>query len=73
MKLTASELAALGVFGDFHIAAGEMFCFTGPALEKHQASLDQLVVKDMLVKEQFTSGYSMTPLGYRAMRSVRRS
>ena len=71
-KLSAPELAALQVFRDFRIAPGEMFCFTGPALEKHQKSLNQLVVKDLLVKEQFTSGYSMTAGGFRAMITARR-
>jgi hypothetical protein len=72
-ELSASELAALKVFRDFRIAPGEMFCFTGPALEKHQKSLNQLVIKDLLVKEQFTSGYSMTAGGFRAMVAARRS
>lgn len=71
-ELTAPELAALRVFRDFHIAPGQMFCFTGPALEKHQKSLNQLVDKDLLVKEQFACGYSMTPSGYRAMMAARR-
>jgi hypothetical protein len=72
-SLSASELAALGVFRDFRVLAGEMFCFTGPALLKHEESLNQLVDKDMLVKEHFSSGYSMTAVGYRAMMTARRS
>jgi hypothetical protein len=67
IDLTASEQAVLRVFSDFRIAPGEMFCFTGPVLEKHQASLDRLVAKDLAVKESFASGYSLTAGGYRAM------
>jgi hypothetical protein len=70
--LSVPELAALQVFRDFHVAPGEMFCFTGPMLEKHQKSLIQLVGRNLLVKEQFTSGYSMTAVGYRAMITARR-
>jgi hypothetical protein len=65
--LSAPELAALQVFRDFQIAPGEMFCFTGPALEKHEESLKRLIGKNLLVKEQFASGYSMTASGYRAI------
>ena len=71
--LSASEQAALRVFSDFRVAPGEMFCFTGPALEKHQASLDLLIAKNLAVKERFTSGYSLTAVGYRAMVAARRS
>lgn len=69
--LSAREHAALRVFRDFHIASGEMFCFTGPVLEKHKKSLDDLVAKELLVKEHFSSGYSLTPLGYQAMIATR--
>jgi hypothetical protein len=70
IALTAPERAALKVFSEFHVAAGKMFCFHGPTLEKHKRSLALLVEKDLLVKEHFASGYSLTPIGYRAMRAV---
>jgi hypothetical protein len=69
--LSPSEQAALRVFRDFRIAPGEMFCFTGPTLEKHQKSLALLVGKDLVVKEQFNCGYSLTPAGYRTMIAAR--
>jgi hypothetical protein len=65
--LPTAEQAALKVFRDYQIAPGEMFCFTGPAFEKHQAALNALVHKDFVVKEQFSSGYSLTDAGYHAM------
>ena len=65
--LSARECAALKVFSDFRVPFGKMFCFTGPLLEKHKASLALLIDKNLVVKEQFAGGYSLTPVGYRAM------
>jgi hypothetical protein len=70
--LSASERAALKVFDDYRIALGKMFCFTGPLLEKHKTSLALLIAKNMVVKEHFAGGYSLTPAGFRAMIEVAR-
>jgi hypothetical protein len=72
LSLSAPEQAALKVFKDFHVGPGKMFCFNGPVLEKHRHSLASLVNKGMLLKEQFASGYSLTPTGHRAMREAAR-
>jgi len=68
--LTAPEHAALKVFRDYLIAPGEMFCFTGPLLDKHRSSLRQLAAKDLLVEESFSGGYSLTNAGFSAMRNT---
>jgi hypothetical protein len=65
--LSAREFAALKVFSDFRVSLGKMFCFTGPLLEKHKTSLALLAERNLVVKEQFAGGYSLTPAGYRAM------
>jgi hypothetical protein len=72
VNLSEREVAALEVFRDYRVATGEMFCFTGPVLEKHRDSLNLLVGKELLVKEQFSGGYSMTGLGHRALVASRR-
>ncbi len=69
--LSAAEQAVLKVFRDFLVAPGEMLCFTGPGLDKHSATLEQLTAQDLLVKEQFAGGYSLTAAGFRAMNSDR--
>jgi hypothetical protein len=63
--LSAREIAALKVFSDYRVSLGKMFCFTGPLLEKHKISLALLVDRNLLVKEQFAAGYSLTPNGFR--------
>lgn len=65
--LTASEHAALAVFRSFMVNVGEMLCFHGPQLEKHGATLRTLAEKNLVVKEQFAGGYSLTPAGFEAM------
>jgi hypothetical protein len=72
-SLSAPERAALKVFSDFHVGPGKMFCFNGPVLEKHRHSLVTLVDKGLLMKEQFASGYSLTPTGHRAMQAAART
>jgi hypothetical protein len=65
--LTASEHAALAVFRSFMVNTGEMLCFHGPQLEKHGATLRTLAEKNLVVKEQFAGGYSLTRAGFEAM------
>jgi hypothetical protein len=47
---------------------GQMLCFYGPTLKKHRPALKQLTEKELLVKEQFEGGYSLTRSGFAAMK-----
>jgi hypothetical protein len=44
-----------------------MLCLSGPNLERDRAALERLIEKDVLVKERFKGGYSLTEAGYAAM------
>lgn len=46
-----------------------MLCFSGPNLETNKAALEILSDKDLLVREQFKGGYSLTPAGFAAMKT----
>ena len=48
---------------------GQMLCFSGPNLKQHKATLELLTNKDMLVREKFKGGYSLTRTGFAAMNS----
>ena len=52
---------------------GQMLCFFGPDLEKHQAALQNMTAKELLVKEQFKGAYSLTRSGFEAMKTTRDS
>ncbi|HYO23959.1 MAG TPA: hypothetical protein VEQ85_03335 [Lacipirellulaceae bacterium] len=65
--LSNSEQAALAVFRSFKVSPGEMLCFHGPQLDKHSATLRVLTEKNLIVKEQFAGGYSLTRAGYDAL------
>lgn len=71
--LSTSEQAALAVFRSFMVNAGEMLCFHGPQLEKHGPTLRQLTEKNLVIKEQFAGGYSLTRAGFEAMAGPRPS
>lgn len=65
--LTKSEQRVLRTFREYLITPGQMLCFSGPNLETHKAALEILSDKDLLVREQFKGGYSLTEAGYTAM------
>ena len=69
--LSTPEQAALAVFRSFKVGAGQMLCFHGPQLEKHRATLRQLTEKNLVIKEQFAGGYSLTRAGFEAMEGPR--
>ncbi|MEE2707472.1 MAG: hypothetical protein VX988_10495 [Planctomycetota bacterium] len=45
-----------------------MLCFHGPNLKTLQTALRQLAEKELLVKEKFKGGYSLTAAGFAAMK-----
>jgi hypothetical protein len=65
--LSVAEQSALAVFRSFMVRAGQMVCFPAPQLEKHRATLQRLTEKNLVVREQFAGGYSLTPNGFAAM------
>lgn len=69
--LTISEQRVLRTFRQFLISPGQMLCFHGPNLNRNQAALRQLIEKELLVKEHFKGGYSITEAGYAAMKGFR--
>lgn len=46
---------------------GQMLCFYGPNLQQNKATLELLTEKELLVKERFKGGYSLTRAGFAAM------
>jgi len=44
-----------------------MLCFSGQDLERDRTALNGLSDKELLVKEKFKGGYSLTPAGFAAM------
>lgn len=46
---------------------GQMLCFSGPNLKQDKATLTDMTNKELLVKEGFKGGYSLTRTGFAAM------
>ena len=65
--LSRSEQRVLRTFHEYLITPGEMLCFSGTKLEQDQAALELLEDKEMVVKESFKGGYSLTQAGFAAM------
>ena len=65
--LSTSEQRVLRTFRKFLVTPGEMLCFSGPELEQEKAALDLLIDKELLFKEMFNGGYSLTHSGFAAM------
>ena len=47
-----------------------MLCFSGPNLEQNKPTLELLSDKELLVKEEFQGGYSLTQAGFVALEDV---
>ena len=65
--LSTSEQRVLHTFRRFLMNPGQMLCFSGPNLEQNKATLALLTDKELLVKEKFKGGYSLTRTGFAAM------
>lgn len=67
--LTTTEKTVLRKFREFLMTPGQMLCFCGPDLERHRKALRSLTEKDLLEQENFKGAYSLTPAGFRMMKS----
>lgn len=65
--LSSREQRVLNTFRRFLMTPGQMLCFSGPDLKQDKATLDLLTEKELLVKESFEGGYSLTHAGFKAM------
>ena len=68
--LSPSEQRVLRTFRQFLITPGQMLCFSGPNLEQNRPTLELLSDKELLVKEEFQGGYSLTHAGFVALEDV---
>ena len=69
--LTKSEQRVLSTFRQYLIKPGQMLCFSGPQLEQNRAALELMSSKELLEKEHFKGGYSLTRAGYAAMKACK--
>jgi hypothetical protein len=68
--LSDAEQRALRAFQQYQVTVGQMLCFHGPKLKTYRSALRQLTEKELLVKEKFKGGYSLTSAGFAAMQGV---
>ena len=66
--LSASEQRVLRTFQRFLMTPGEMLCFSGRNLKNDRSVLELMTDKELLVKEKFKGGYSLTRAGFAAMK-----
>ena len=60
----------LQTFRQYLMTPGKMLCFSGPDLAKYEAALHSMSERDLLCKEKFEGGYSLTDAGFAAMKEV---
>ena len=70
--ISQPEKLVLRKFRQFLMTPGQMLCFYGPDLKKHQRALRQLTERELLVEEQFEGAYSLTQAGFEAMKASAR-
>jgi hypothetical protein len=65
--LAESEQRVLRTFRRFLMTPNRMLCFDGASVEQNRAAFEVLIDKELLVRERFKGGYSLTRAGYAAM------
>jgi hypothetical protein len=68
--LSLAERKILVTFREYLIAPGEMLCFGIQDVNAIGAPLDTLTDRGLLMAERSHGGYSLTEIGYAAMRAV---
>ncbi|QDS97025.1 hypothetical protein [Adhaeretor mobilis] len=66
--LTVAERRVLDTYQEYLITPGQMLCFSGPNLERDKETLELMSEKELLTKESFRGGYSLTRSGFAAMK-----
>ncbi len=66
--LSPAEHSVLGVFRNYLMTPGKIFCFGTADLEAFDTPLAQLIDKGLLIVEKPKGGYSLTLTGFRAMK-----
>jgi len=66
--LSQAEHSVLSVFRKYLMTPGKMLCIGGSDLEAFKMPLTQLTNKGMLIAEKYQSGYSLTEVGFAAMK-----
>lgn len=66
--LSSSEHAVLAVFRKYLMSPGKMLCLSNHEMEAFHESLVDLTGKGLLIQESFPGGYSLTEIGFAAMK-----
>ena len=67
-SLSPADLSVLRVFKTYLMTPGKMLCFNSQDQEAYQLPLAHLTSLRMISPEQMKGGYSLTQMGYAAMR-----
>ena len=68
--LSPEEVAVLDVFRKFRMSPGQMLCFSTADIVTYREPLAQLANTGFLVAEKFQGGYSLTNVGFAAIRET---
>ena len=68
--LSDTERSVLNIFRRFQMETGQMLCLSRSEVETFHQPLAELADRGLIVAEKFAGGYSLTPNGFAAMRSL---
>lgn len=66
--LSSSEHAVLAIFRKYLMSPGKMLCISKHEREAFREPLLQMTSNGLLIQESFPGGYSLTELGFAAMK-----
>ncbi|TWT33884.1 hypothetical protein KOR34_37200 [Posidoniimonas corsicana] len=71
--LPKPQRSVLRTFHQYLMEPREMLCFWGAGWDKHHLALEELVEKELLVREKRPGAYSLTKAGFEMMRECERT
>lgn len=66
-QLSDGEVSVLAVFRKYLMTPGQMLCLSNTDIDSMKNVLESLITAGLLVPEDFKGGYSLTPVGFKAM------
>ncbi len=66
--LSEHERSVLRVFRRYLMTPGRMLCFSRPDMETFKVPLARLINERFIFAEKFPGGFSLTEIGYEAMK-----
>ena len=68
--MSPAEHRLLDIFRQYLMTPGRMLCLNSQQLQSYRVAIVKLIENDLLTKESYKGGYSLTEAGYEMMKDM---